>query len=115
MTDKYTDNRNNLLQTMELCILEEVEWRVMPRCGTTAGILFATGLLNGLPHACIRTLYVCILNSYDHVRIFPPSFPRSDEDCIPERERFIVMFQVRAQGQIWRALYLKFNEKHATF
>jgi hypothetical protein len=81
---------------MELCILEEVEWRVMPRCGTTAGILFATGLLNGLPHQCIRTLYVCILKSYDNVRIFPPVDERSDKEGILERDSFIVMFQVCA-------------------
>jgi ferric iron reductase protein FhuF len=55
---------------MEFCILEEIEWRVMPRCSTTSSLLFMTGLLNNLPGICVETLGTCIIHSYSQVRAF---------------------------------------------
>jgi hypothetical protein len=64
------------MQTMETSILKEIEWRVMPQSSIT-GLLFMTGLLQGLPQKCLDTLCVTILSSYKHQLI--------NEDCQPLR------------------------------
>lgn len=48
---------------MEVSILEQLEWRVMPH-PTLAGLLFSTGLLQGLPEACQELLQDSIIASY---------------------------------------------------
>jgi len=83
---------------METSILKEIEWRVMPQLSIT-GLLFMTGLLQGLPQKCLDTLCVTILSSYKHQLI--------NEDCQPEDAKpndFAVFYQIRSFNPITLAL-----------
>ena len=55
-----------LMQGMEASILEQLGWSPMPY-PTLCGLLFSTGLLQGLPDRCLSVLQDIILASYGFV------------------------------------------------
>jgi hypothetical protein len=83
---------------MEVCILEQLGWSIVPGSGcTTSGLLFMTGLLEGLPRDCTLLLHTAILNSYRPI-------PMEDTESLPDVERYVTLYQARDMDPVCTAL-----------
>jgi hypothetical protein len=83
---------------MEICILEQLGWSIFPGSGcTTSGLLFMTGLLEGLPRECMLLLHTAILKSYRPI-------PLEESETLPDVDRYVTLYQARDMDPVCTAL-----------